>query len=149
MVILLFVCLTVSQLLPGCAHEPSLPPTTTYAISIKDLEQRTKGLKDRRLHESTTYKDRKIASSLLSAYESIRTVLMVGELSTRELEKLGSVFKDLTDIETLYFTERADEQVSPKEAMAGFVKARKQILEDYLFGDYQRVIDRCVALETD
>ena len=147
--ILLFVCLTVSQLLPGCAYEPSLPPSTTSGFSMKDLEQRTKGLKDLRLQESTSDKDRKIASSLLSAYESIRTVLMAGELSAQELKELGSIFEDLTDIESLYFSEGADEPVSPKEAMAGFTKARKQIFEDYLFGDYQRVIDRCVVLEAD
>ena len=33
--------------------------------------------------------------------------------------------------------------------MAAFTTARKQIFEDYLFGDYQRVIDRCVALEAE
>ena len=147
--ILFFVCLTVLQLLPGCAHEPTLPPSTTSAISMKDLEQRTVRLKNLHLQESISDKDRKIASGLLSAYESIRAMLNVGDLSAQELEKLGSVYKDLTDIETLYFSDGVDEQVSPKEAMAGFVTARKQIFEDYLFGDYQRVIDRCVALEAD
>jgi hypothetical protein len=90
-----------------------------------------------------------MASSLQAAYESIRAVLMAGELSSGEIEKLGAVYKDLSDIETLYFSEGTHEPVSPKEAVAGFSEARKQIFEAFLFGDYQRVIDRCVALEAD
>jgi len=154
----LIILIVLGAALPGCIPEkrsevvgpPATvtmikPPLATDAVN-REIEFLQGILDSKRLEDED---QKALAAALLSAYRK------VGEESQGRLtdERYRAIIKTLFDslnrLGEAYFSRRKQVEPSHSEVIGLFSKKRKKILDSYLLGDYQGVIDECAALEAD
>jgi len=89
--------------------------------------------------------DRELALSLLSAYEVLRKAPR--DYGEREMIKL--LFAHLAQLDEKYFTKKMIHGEACSDTLAPFFKKREEIVEHYLSGDYQAVINECIEFQAD
>lgn len=90
--------------------------------------------------QGLSVEDRELALSLLSAYEALRDAPR--DYEERDMIKL--LFTHLSELDERYFTEKMIYGGACSDTLTPFFTKRDEIVEHYLSGDYQAVINECI-----
>jgi tetratricopeptide (TPR) repeat protein len=151
LIIILFLFIFASSCQPqtkivvkGRRTEAISPPV----LPVEDLDKKITHL-TRILDEKTIKgKDREIALELLAVYRMIRSELQAQSPDYDYRKVINSLFTALSRVDEKYFLKEGfDEQKYP-EVITLFSRKKKKILDDYLSGDHQGVINECLELVT-
>ena len=151
------LCLAMLFLGAGCAHDlrpfptieppPPLPRKEPYALDrTEEVETRIKRV--RAVLETTPLspEDRFLAQELLQAYRAVEAV--PPRPLDQELQGLIQLLlSSLMRLDERYFKSLSEERAEWAEAMSFYSRKKEAILDGYLAGDYQGVIERAVELE--
>ncbi len=92
--------------------------------------------------------DKKIASNFLDAYRELQNLSSAKPSEEQYLRVIHDLYSCLSLIDKKYFDTAKDMKADHWRTMSLFSKKRDDILESYLSGDFQDVIDSCIALKT-
>jgi hypothetical protein len=154
------LCFAFFFLATGCAHEmrrfpageelpPPLPqydPAPHLLQQPEGLEQRIEAIRTILKSPQLSLEDRLLAQDLLRTYQAFeRTSLRLPDEEHQEFIRL--LLSNLIQLDERYF-----EGLSPKEtegvrAMTLFSEKRRKLMDSYLIGDYDGVIERAVDIE--
>lgn len=136
--ILSFGCIPASQ--RGLARPE--PPPADHLISPQDLEMKLADLKQILASDQLDEHQREIGLGLLSLYEKIRQPQMDCP------DTLNFVLDHLNDMNDTFLKNVKEGDSYRQRIIHQFSGKRTQILDDYLYGNYQGVIDGAIELET-
>lgn len=91
--------------------------------------------------------DREIALSLLSAYKTIRSAPRDHPGNYDYQKIIHILFNNLSRLDEKYFLKQGFDDQQYPQVINQFSLKRKKILDDYIYGDYQGVINGCLELE--
>lgn len=146
--------LLLVALIPGCLPEtrkvvvvPETQPTQPLPLSMDTLDKKiaylASILEERQLDEQ----DKAMVSSLLADYKTIRSYLQNPSSQHDETEIIQLLFANLGRLEEEYFLRERVQEPGYSKALSVYTHKRKKILNEYLAGDYEGVINDCVDLE--
>ena len=151
------LCLALLFLGAGCAHDlrpfptaeppPPLPREEPYDLErAEGIETRKKSIEAVLETTPLSAEDRFLAQELLQTYRAVGAVPK--RPSEQELQGLiRLLLSSLMRLEERYFKSLSEGSGDWAEAMSLYSRKKKAILEGYLAGDYQGVIDQAVELE--
>ncbi len=116
-------------------------------LPLHKLDQKISYLNDILKGDSLNDKDKEIALNLLSAYKTIRSAPQ-DHYGNYDYQKIIHIlFNNLSQLDQSFFLKKSfDDQQYPK-VIDQFSLKRKKIFDDYLYDDYQGVINGCLELE--
>jgi hypothetical protein len=91
--------------------------------------------------------DKATAETLLETYKTVKKASQGGSGSYDYKKVILSLFDTLTSVDEQYFSGQASESQLDAKVLNRFSLSRKNILNLYLDGDYQGVINQCLELE--
>jgi hypothetical protein len=119
------------------------PPPLSVETLDKKIAHLTTILDDQELdNEGKT-----IASNLLNSYKTIRSYLQNESSSYDESKIIQLLFENLGQLEQEYFLREKFKAPAYSKVLSSYSDKRKKIVDAYLAGDYQGVINDCVDLE--
>ena len=119
---------------------PAPVPTDKIDERIADL---SRFLED----QKGSQQERTTAEALLETYKTIKKAAQSGSEPYDYKKVILSLFDTLNSMDEQYFSEPVSETQQDAEVLNRFSSAKKSILDLYLDGDYQGVIDQCLELE--
>jgi hypothetical protein len=126
---------------------PPLPPAPAPLLKLNGLEQRIADIQTLLERGQLSEEDQALAQDLLVTYQSLEKP----SSSTPTEEELRSIaqmlFSNLIKLEEHYFKGRPTGNAATLQTLALLSSKRKAIIDGYLAGDYQGVIDSCMDLE--
>lgn len=142
---LLFGCVPESRK-ADVVYGPAIPSAPLVPVPV--LEERIAAL-SRILEEgSLNEADQKMARDLRAIYEKIRKDSLAQPPRYDYPEITRRLFSELNRLEESYYSSKEPVDRTAAETINRFSSARKKILDSYLYGDYQGVIDECLRLES-
>lgn len=149
---LIFFLVSVFGCLPAPQKRVVIPPepeTKIAPLSFSDILDRKIRFFNGVLEENElSEEDKKIASDLLDTYQMLKKEC-VGHLA--EVHCGGTtydLFQCLSSIDENYFSKKQDMARNYSIAFSLFSNKRNQILDSYLSGDFNAVINQCLELKT-
>ena len=151
--IFLLTCLFTLTLL-GCLPPPEKvvirpqEPTKPSAVLPADLvDKKIAYLSDILKDKTLNHEDRTMALELLGAYKKIREASQgpVSNYDPKQIIRL--LFNQLNQLDEKYFSKKDRDKQPYSDAISIFSFKRRKILDAYLSGDHQGVIDGCIELE--
>jgi len=139
----------------GCIPILQKPEVATPKSETRPALLRPLNLLDRRIEvlnailqtEGVSEKDKKIASTLLESYKTLKTAYS-GNLTNVEYRNvINTLFKMLSALDETYFSEQRGlpDYSGP---ISLFSIKRKKIMDAYFSGDYKGVINQCLDLKS-
>jgi len=133
-----FGCITPAQRGPSLTETPPAP----QLIAPEDLEMRIADLNRMLASNDLDEHQREIAYHFLALYEKIRQTQMDCP------DTLTLVLDHLNDINDTFLKNAKTSDSLRRHIIQQFLGKRRQIFDDYLYGNFQGVIDGAVELET-
>ena len=135
-----FGCIPVPERRVVVTPEPSVFPA--------DLLEEKKGFLSKILEkEDLTEKDRKIASSLLDTYKSVKSI-SAGAFKEAEYQKVvRALLNNLNVLDEIYFSKHEERTKDYSNSISLFAAKKKEIQEAYALGDSKGVINHCLELK--
>lgn len=127
----------------------ALPSPATAPLPDRRLEAKIANLEALLEGKALAAEDRELASNLLAAYETLRSAPRdaSGTYDYPRITRL--LFENLSRLEERYFSEQRGATAPPAAGdFHAFALKRNKIVEDYLYGDYQSVINGCLEVES-
>ena len=121
--------------------KPAPLPTDKIDARIEDL---SRFLEDQKGSEA----ERATAEMLLDTYKSIKKASQGGSEPYDYNEVIQALYDALSSMDEQYYSNQVSEKQLDAKVLNRFSLAREKILNLYLDGDYQGVIDQCLELET-
>jgi tetratricopeptide (TPR) repeat protein len=165
----LVLCLLIVFLAVGCAHEvrqipqkeeappapaPSAlspqvsPPAPSPGLRVEGLDQRIIRVQALLESDQLSFEDRLLAQDLLKAYQTMERVSSASPTDEQTRDLIELLASNLIQMDEHYFKKRPPpEEEARLQAIALFAGKRKSIMDSYLAGDYQSVIEGCIDLE--
>jgi hypothetical protein len=138
----------------GCLPETrkvEMGPKTVFKppppLSVETLDKKIAHLTTLLDEQELDNEDKAIASNLLATYKTIRSHLQNEASSYDESKIIQLLFENLGRLEQEYFLREKFKAPAYSKALSSFSDKRKKIVDEYLAGDYQGVINDCVDLE--
>ena len=138
----------------GCLPEtkrvevgPKTVATQPPPLSVETLDKKIAYLTTMLNEQELDNQDRIVASDLLATYKTIRANLQNQSPEYDEGKIIQLLFANLGRLEGDYFLREKFEGPDYSKALSSFSEKRKKILNEYMAGDYQGVINDCVDLE--
>ena len=163
------LCLLIILLGAGCAHEvrqvppkeeapsapppPALspqvsPPALSPGLRVEGLDQRISRVQDLLESDQLSSEDRLLAQDLLRAYQTLERVSSASPTDEQTRDLIELLASNLIQMDEHYFKEKPPpEEAARLETVALFAGKRKSIMDSYLAGDYQSVIEGCIDLQ--
>ncbi len=139
---------------PGCLPEtrkvvvvPETPPTQPPPLSVDTLDKKIAYLTSILEERELDVQDKVLVSSLLADYKTIRSYLQGSSPQYDETEIIQLLFANLGRLEEEYFLRVRVHGPGYSKALSVYSDKREKILNEYLAGDYEGVIDDCIDLE--
>ena len=139
---------------PGCLPEtrkvvvvPETPPTQPPPLSVDTLDKKIAYLTSILEERELDVQDKALVSSLLADYKTIRSYLQGSSPQYDETEIIQLLFANLGRLEEEYFLRERVHGPGYSKALSVYSDKREKILNEYLAGDYEGVIDDCIDLE--
>jgi len=146
----LFMILALFGCFPEIKRELSVPEPEVVSpallpISIidKKIEHINGVLESKGLDE----KDRKLALDLLSAYKTIRSASQSPASPYEYREIVRTLFNNLSQIDERYFLKEKHDDETYSKVIKLFTLKKREVLDKYLTGNYQGVINDCIEME--
>jgi len=117
-------------------------------VPLPLLEERITALSRVLEQGSLNEEDQRMARELLDLYESIRKESLAQPPQYDYPEMTRRLFSQLRRLEESYYSQKQPMGRPDAETINRFSSVRKKILDSYLYGDYQGVIDECLKLES-
>ncbi len=138
----------------GCLPETKkveMGPKTVFKppppLSVETLDKKIAHLTTILDEQELDNEDKALASNLLATYKTIRSYLQNESSSYDESKIIQLLFENLGRLEQEYFVREKFKAPAYSKALSSFSDKRKKIVDAYLAGDYQGVINDCVDLE--
>jgi hypothetical protein len=151
---LMIIPLVLIVVAAGCLPETKkveMGPKTVVKppppLSVETLDKKIAYLTTKLDEQELDREDKAVASDLLATYKSIRSYLQDQSSAYDERKIIQLLFENLGRLEQEYFLRERIEGPSYSKALSSFSEKRKKIVDEYLAGDYQGVINDCVDLE--
>jgi len=146
--------LLLAALALGCLPETKkveMGPKTVFKppppLSVETLDRKIAHLTTILDEQELDNEDKALASNLLATYKTIRSYLQNEASSYDESKIIQLLFENLGRLEQEYFVRERFKAPAYSKALSSFSDKRKKIVDAYLAGDYQGVINDCVDLE--
>jgi tetratricopeptide (TPR) repeat protein len=127
--------------------DPKTMTTQPPPLSVETLDKKIAYLTTMLDEQELDDQDKAVASDLLATYKTIRANLQSQSSEYDEGKIIQLLFANLGRLEGEYFLRDKFEGPDYSKALSSFSEKRKKILNEYLSGDYQGVINDCVDLE--
>ena len=151
----ILLILIFGTLLFGCVSETRKPevvygPETPSAplVPLPVLEERIAALTRILEQGSLNEADQNMARDLRDLYEKMRKDSLAQPPRYDYPEITRRLFSEVSRLEESYYSRKEPADRTAAETINRFSSARKKILDSYLYGDYQGVIDECLKLES-
>ena len=138
----------------GCVPEsrqvtvvPAPHTLTPPPLPTDKLDERIADLSRFLEDQKGSQQERTTAEALLETYKTIKKAARSGSEPYDYKKVILSLFDTLNSMDEQYFSEPVSETQQDAEVLNRFSSAKKSILDLYLDGDYQGVIDQCLELE--
>jgi hypothetical protein len=155
------LCLTFLFFAIGCAHDvrqiprqeeaPAFPtqarPAPTPELRLEGLDQRIDRLQALLESDRLGAEDRLLAQDLLGAYRAVERASSEGSTGEETRDLVELLVPSLIKLEERYFKRPPSEEADRLQSAALLARKRKSIMDSFLAGDYQGVIDGCIQLE--
>jgi hypothetical protein len=140
----LFGCISETR---KVVEQPKTETITTPPLSADIIDTKIASINNVLMSKSLDDEDRELAITLISAYKELKSVSQ-GHGTTKVYDQIVHIlFSNLNLLAERYFVKEWGEDQDYSEVINLFSMQTKKILDDYLSGDYQGVIDDCVELE--
>ena len=140
----LFGCFPeIKRELPVPEAEVVRPALLPISIIDKKIEHINGVLESKKLDE----KDRELALDLLSAYKTVRSSVQSSTPPYDYREIVRILFNSLSQMDERYFIKEKDDDKNYPKVIELFTRKKKEVLDNYLAGNYQGVIDDCIQME--
>ena len=116
-------------------------------LSVETLDKKIAYLTTKLDEQELDRDDKAVASDLLTTYKTVRAYLKDQAPEYDESKIIQLLFENLGRLEQEYFLREKFESPDYSKALSSFSGRRKKIVDEYLAGDYQGVINDCVDLE--
>jgi hypothetical protein len=123
------------------------PPATSPPLELNGLQQSMAGLQALLEGGRLSEEDQALAQDLLTTYRSLEKISSSGPTEQDLRGAAQLLFSNLLKLEARYFKEGRPENAGMLQTLALFSSKRKAVMDSYLAGDYQGVIDRCMDME--
>jgi hypothetical protein len=149
-------CAFETQRIPQTGETPSsplqpspCPPSLASAppLQLKDLEQRITDLQTLLEGGQLSEEDQALAQDLLATYQSLEKPSTSSPTDEELRSATQLLFSSLVKLEEHYFKGGPAEKEATLQTLALFSSKRKAIMDCYLAGDYQGVIDNCMDMQ--
>jgi hypothetical protein len=127
---------------PSSPLQPSPPP-----LQLNDLEQRIADLQTLLEGGQLSEEDQALAQDLLATYHSLEEPSSSSPTDEELRNTAQLLFSSLVKLEEHYFKRIPASKAATLQTLALFSSKRKAIMDGYLAGDYQGVIDNCMDME--
>jgi hypothetical protein len=138
----------------GCLPETKqveIGPKTVFKppppLSVETLDKKIAHLTTILDEQELDNEGKTIASNLLNSYKTIRSYLQNESSSYDESKIIQLLFENLGQLEQEYFLREKFKAPAYSKVLSSYSDKRKKIVDAYLAGDYQGVINDCVDLE--
>ena len=111
------------------------------------LEQRISRVQALLESDQLGFEDRLLAQDLLKAYQTMQRLSSVSPTDEQTRDLIELLASNLFQMDEHYFQRPPPEEAARLQAVALFAGKRKAIMDSYLAGDYQGVIENCIDLE--
>lgn len=152
-------CFLIALLPLGCAHEvqqfpareetppPQVLPAPGLELRVAGLEQKISRVQALLESDQLGFEDRLLAQDLLKAYQTMQRLSSVSPTDEQTRDLIELLASNLFQMDEHYFQKPPPEEAARLQAVALFAGKRKAIMDSYLAGDYQGVIENCIDLE--
>jgi tetratricopeptide (TPR) repeat protein len=148
-------CITTERKPVTRAPEPYTDSTPLLPADFLDekIQYLTTVLKRKDISE----KDKEIATDLLKTYRSVKQVSSERLTDAQYRRVVHTLFHSLSTLEEAHFTmatevaketEEREEMVDYSQTISLFSTKRKEILNDYVSGNFKAVVSKCLGLKT-
>ncbi len=148
-----FILFLVSAL--GCAAQrgqtgkpfgtDDQPPRLTYS---HELDKKILFLDTLLAEKDLLENDKKIVTNLLHTYQTLQSLTSSLPSEDDYLNVIHDLFNCLSTMDKIYFVKGKETAGDYSATITLFDKKRDQILDSYIYEDYQAVIDLCIELQT-
>jgi hypothetical protein len=142
------LCLAFFFFATGCATPPSprYAPTPHFLQQPEGLERRIESIQAILESPQLSLEDRLLAQDLLKTYRAVERVSL-RPLDEELQEFMQLLLSSLVQLDDRYFKGRSAKEPEGVEAMTLFSEKRNKLMDSYLTGDYEGVIDMAVEVE--
>jgi len=132
---------------------PTPKPTVTYDNPPQlafsgELEKRVRYLITLLEDKNLSEEDKEIALSLLSTYQELQRLSSSLPSEAQYLSVIHDLFTSLDNMDKKYFSKEKSLEGNYTKTISLFSEKRDSILDSYISGDFQAVIDSCIELKT-
>ena len=114
---------------------------------MEGLDQRISRVQSLLESDQLGFEDRLLAQDLLKAYQTLERLSSVSPADEETRDLIELLAANLMRMDEQYFRRPPPEESARLQAVALFAGKRKAIMDSYLAGDYQGVIENCIDLE--
>lgn len=150
----IIILLLVSCAMVGCIPEnkkvalsPEPHPSTPLYIPVDKIDERISALSRFLEDQKGSEEERETAETLLQIYRTLKKASKGQFESYSDKEVIETLFDSLSLLEEKYFLRGKSDGKLDAQVLNRFGGERKTIMNLYLDGDYQGVIDKCLELE--
>jgi PBP1b-binding outer membrane lipoprotein LpoB len=142
-------CALETQRIPQKEGPPSslLQPPSPPPLQLNDLEQRIADLQTLLEGGQLSEADQALAQDLLGTYRSLEKASSSSPTDEELRNAAQLLFSSLVKLEDHYFKKIPADKAATLQTLALFSSKRKAIMDGYLAGDYQGVIDNCMDMK--
>jgi hypothetical protein len=142
-------CALETQRIPQKGEPISSPlqPPSPPPLQLNDLEQRITDLQTLVEGGQLSEEDQALAQDLLATYRSLEKASSSSPTDEELRNAAQLLFSNLVKLEDHYFKKIPADKAATLQTLALFSSKRKAIMDGYLAGDYQGVIDNCMDMK--
>jgi hypothetical protein len=135
-----------AQPTPNMTPSPPPPPMVYPEIS-SEIDQKIHFMDQLLEKKDLSQADREVAQNLLETYQQVRN-FQASQTSRPDYQDVArQLFFSLSTLDEKYFASRQNAPEDRKKQIALFVQKKDQILNAYLSGDHEQVINLCGELK--
>lgn len=143
-------------LVGGCApaikrevSEPRPEIKTAPVLSPDIIDKKISALEELLKNDRLPEKERSVANELLSDYRLARSFLKEDMEPSDHRELVRILFRNLDRLDKTYLINRGGlKECLPVDIIHEYYQERRKIMETYLSGNYRKVIQQCIDLES-
>ena len=148
------IILSILLFFLGCVPEtrqvavvPAPHPPAPAPLPTEKIDERIADLSRFLEDQKGSQQERATAETLLKTYKTVKKASESGSGPYDYKKVILSLFETLNSMDEQYFSEQASERKQDAKVLNRFSLEKDSILDLYLDGDYQGVINRCLELE--
>jgi len=138
----------------GCVPEskntvvvPDPHAPTLYVLPMERIEERIASLSKMLQEQKGSEEERETAKTIIDTYKTLQETSQGQAGSSENKKALEALFNNFSALEEKYFSHGRFEESVDTRALYRFSEEKERIMNLYLDGDYQGVINRCIELE--